>query len=191
MALGDSGRRVPQDPECPEEQVVAREQGQQGLRNAPVGIQSMVMRQTFEHWRHLENLREGFMTIWAAMSAGVLTFIAQTDQPFGDRAFVPALAILTALAGLGLVMTLRINTVITHCEKVLRDDVYGTLGLTDLDFITVLGKDWMAQRKLRIRNVYWVLYAFMLVGGIALTILTALELFSGTTLPQEAMGAKP
>lgn len=80
-----------------------------------------LLHESYQHWRHIENLRQGFTAVWAAVVAGVLAFITQTENFLTSLASLPALVFLFILTLLGLLMSIRLGYNIKPCEDNISD----------------------------------------------------------------------
>jgi len=128
----------------------------------------MVLRLSFEHWRHIENLRQGFTTIWAAIVAGVLAFISQAPNALANVASIPTIIFLILLTSLGLFVSIRLGKNIEPCESNIKD-ILKQLDLEKYDPTRGWGKGITAHFRLRsLYNLFYLAALAFLVILIAL-----------------------
>jgi hypothetical protein len=120
----------------------------------------LILRQSFEHWRHIENMRQGFTTIWAAIVAGVLAFISQAPNALANVASIPVIVFLALLTSLGLFVSIRLGKNIAPCEFNIKD-ILKQEGLEKYDPTVGWGKGITAH--FRLRTLYNLFYFFALI----------------------------
>jgi len=127
-----------------------------------------ILEESFRHWRHIENLRQGFTAVWAAIVAGVLTFISQTPNFLENVAAIPALAFLILLTTLGLLMSLRLSNNIKPCE----DNILEILESAHLGKYNPI-KGWKKgiTKHFRLRRLFVLTYFVALVFLVSLLLL--------------------
>ena len=126
------------------------------------------LRQSFEHWRHIENMRQGFTAVWGAIVAGVLAFISQNENPLTNVTSLPAIIFLVILTSLGLLMSIRLGNNIKACESNIKKALQqGKLG--DYDPTTGWGKGITSH--FRLRRLFNTSYLVALIFLIALLII--------------------
>jgi hypothetical protein len=110
-----------------------------------------MVRQNWEHLRHIEQLRMRLANFYAVVVAGVLAFITQAPN-INQR---PLLIVLAALSLFGVVTTLRFNAHIPFRLEKLRE-LARQMGVP-ADRIAYFGsEDW--TRWIRFRNIFlWLL----------------------------------
>jgi hypothetical protein len=131
-----------------------------------------LLEQSLLHWRHIENLRQGFTTVWSAIIAGVLAFVSQTPDFLNNPATVPALSFLVILTVLGLLMSLRLSYNIKPCEE----SINSILQTTELERYNLI-KGWQkgVTRHFRLRRIYSLTYFIALIFLISLLMLNVLS----------------
>lgn len=81
----------------------------------------VVYEQLFAHCRHIEVMRQGFTTIWAAILAGVLTFVGQSKEGFLSNEFTPIVGFLMMLTSLGLLVSWRLASTLKVCTDIMSE----------------------------------------------------------------------
>lgn len=124
--------------------------------------------ESFQHWRHIENLRQGFTAVWAAIVGGVLAFITQTEDFLTSNASIPALIFLSLLTVLGFLMSIRLSNNIQPCEQNIRE-ILQSVKLEKYDPTRGWGKG--TTKHFRLRRVFILSYFVALIFLISLVIL--------------------
>jgi hypothetical protein len=124
-----------------------------------------VLEESLQHWRHIENLRQGFTSVWAVIVAGVLAFVSQTPKFLENGATILALIFLILLTVLGLLMSVRLSYNIKPCEDNI-EEILRNAGLEKYSLIKGWEKGF--TRHFRLRRV------FSLTCFVALVFLTIL-----------------
>lgn len=131
-------------------------------------ILSTVLRESFLHWRHIENMRQGYTAVWAAIVAGVLAFISQTEGFLENFASVPPLIFLILITSLGLLTSIRLGSNIKPCEYNIRE-VLERVKLDEYDPTKWWGKG--ITKHFRLRRIFVLSYLVTLIFLISLVIL--------------------
>lgn len=114
-----------------------------------------ILRESYLHWRHIENLRQGFTAFWAVIVAGVLAFLSRTENFFENAASIPALIFLIFFTLLGLLVSVRLSINIQPCEYNIREILKG-VNLEKYDPTKGWGKGF--TRHFRLRRLYIATY---------------------------------
>ena len=127
-----------------------------------------ILEESFRHWRHIETLRQGFTAVWAAIVAGVLTFVSQTENFFENIASIPTLIFLILITLLGFLMSLRLSNNIKPCEYNIRE-ILKSAKLDKYD----LTKGWEKgiTKHFRLRRIFVLAYFVALIFLTSLVIL--------------------
>jgi hypothetical protein len=123
-----------------------------------------VYQEQFAHCRHIEVMRQGFTGIWAAIVAGVLTFVGQSKEGFLSSDFAPVVAFLIVLTTLGLLVSWRSARTLRVCTGIM-SSVSHALGAQAYD--PVPGWDTGLTTLFRLRMVYALLYGVIELGEVA------------------------
>jgi hypothetical protein len=134
---------------------------------------SVILAESFRHWRHIENLRQGFTAVWAAVVAGVLAFISQTKNILENVASIPALFFLVLLTFLGLLMSIRLSSNIEPCEQNIRE-ILASVDLGKYD--PTIGWEKGITKHFRLRRVFVFTYLAALIFLLTLIVLTLARL---------------
>jgi hypothetical protein len=124
----------------------------------------VVYEEQFAHCRHIEVMRQGFTGIWAAIVAGVLTFVGQSNEGFLSSDFAPVVAFLIVLTTLGLLVSWRSAHTLRVCIGII-SSVSHAFGAQAYD--PVPGWDTGLTTLFRFRIVYVLLYAAVGLGEAA------------------------
>lgn len=127
-----------------------------------------ILEESFRHWRHIENLRQGFTAVWAAIVAGVLTFTSQITNFFGNTASIPTLIFLILITLLGFLMSIRLSNNIKPCEYNIREILKSTK-LDMYDMTRPWGKG--ITKHFRLRRIFIFAYFAALIFLSSLVIL--------------------
>ncbi len=129
------------------------------LKCLPEHVQAITVRKLYEHWHHLEHLRQLYAALVVTIVVGFYAYLAESKKPFKELIeTVPvqaALAVLWVFSFSALAMTYRMNRVISMCMKSIKD-LYQAWNLTDIDIITKLNTDLKLRMcpQFRIRFLY-------------------------------------
>ena len=127
-----------------------------------------ILRESFRHWRHIENLRQGFTTFWAAIVAGVLAFTSQTENFLENTASIPALIFLILFTLLGFLVSVRLSNNIKPCEDNIKE-ILKSAKLDKYDPTKGWGKG--ISKHFRLRRLYVLTYFVALIFLISLVAL--------------------
>jgi hypothetical protein len=137
-------------------------------------ILEAILIESFRHWRYIENLRQGFTAVWAAIVAGVLAFISQTENFLVNIASIPALIFLILLTFLGFLMSIRLSNNIEPCEHNIRET------LTNANFAKydpTRGWEKGITRHFRLRRFFVLSYFVALIFLVSLVVLILVGIF--------------
>lgn len=119
-----------------------------------------ILTESFRHWRHIENLRQGFTAVWAAIVGGVLAFVSQTENLLGSTTSIPALVFLILITCLGFLMSIRLSNNIEPCEYNIRE-IMKSVKLEKYD--PTKGWERGITRHFRLRRVFVLTYLAALI----------------------------
>ena len=127
-----------------------------------------ILRESFLHWRHIENLRQGFTAVWAAIVAGVLAFMSQIENSPQSFSSIPALIFLAFITSLGFLMSWRLSNNIKPCEYNIKE-ILKRVAFEEYD--PTKGWETGITKHFRLRRIFVLTYFVTLIFLISLIIL--------------------